>query len=241
MKSRFFLPIVLVSLLFLPSALAKEYEQDPFNDSDFVVKPTLLDKAHSTQKRLELGLNFTTSIVSKYTKHKGFVGTIGYHFHDSFAMELYAGIMVGKHDPIMATIQSEMKDGNRNPNLPNLEMMSWITDAVFLWTPIYGKVNLVSELAISGNIYFLFGAGVNGAKHIEYTGEKVSDGVKFNFQWGVGGRIYLTNWMAIRLEYRDIDYMGTWSSNHSGTQKTPDYTYITMNHMFHVGLSFFPF
>ncbi len=243
MKPRLFLQVFITSLLLIQNASAKEYEQDPFNDADFAIKPTLLDKAHPTQKRLELGLDFTTSMVSKYAKHKGFVGTIGYHFHDSFALELYGGIMVGKHDPIMATVQNKINanGGGRNPNFPDLQMMTWIADAVFLWTPIYGKINLVSELAISGNIYFLLGAGANGARHIEYTGEKVSDGVKFNFQWGAGGRIYLTSWMAIRMEYRDIDYFGKWKSNNDKTKKTPDYTYLTMNHMFHIGLSFFPF
>lgn len=245
--------ICLLTLVIATPASARDYNPDPFGDKDFDTRPILLNKTRSTSGRLELGALFGMSVVEKYTRHIGGAVALDYHLTDYLAMELYGGYWGSNYTAIVTSEGGIVGNINasgqqRDPNIPDRTMMTYFADAVLIFSPIYGKINLVSELDFSTNIYLLAGVGINGARNLayDYAGSQAaltaqftseSAGISPNVVWGVGIKLFLTDWMALRLEFRDIDYLDEFDFNEDGTQQT----YVTMNHMFNAGLSFFPF
>jgi outer membrane beta-barrel protein len=225
------------------SALADPaYQKDPFHDVDLEGTPLIYNQAHPIKRRMEVSLMYGGSVVDKYTSHQGLLLDLGYHFTDNVGIEASFGFMTGGLTSIVTDPQGILGNAinncgtdcsNINPHLPDYRQITGIADALFIWSPLYGKINVVSEFSVNMQLYLLGGLGVNGTRQIKATaangsynlsGDRFMQGgmfsdPKFHLVGGVGLKMFVTEWMALRTEFRTLAFRDTFEfSSGKGAQ-----------------------
>ena len=179
---------------------------------------------------------FATSMIDKYSSHIGGILSIDYHLMDTIGINIIAGYMHGSLTTIVTDsegiignkVASCMKDvtkcGDITPNVPDYKQLTGIINVAATWSPVYGKLNLVSELDMNLQLYGVLGAGVNGTRVItanasagaptrdSYELSGVNDPQPFNnltphLMYGAGVKIFFFNWMALRAEVRSLYFV----------------------------------
>ena len=111
---------------------------------------------------------------------------------------------------------------NGNPNVPDFKQLTGMLTVFGTWTPLYGKVNIVSEADINLEFFLLGGIGINGTREavidVEkgFEGKTISsqdfgdggflDNPKFHATFGVGAKVFVTPWMSLRADFRGIAF-----------------------------------
>ena len=124
----------------------------------------------------------------------------------------------------------------------------------FTYVPIYGKFAFFKEWILHWDVWILGGGGFIFTRPYAVIDPEYRDfdfEMKFCFNIGLGGRLYLTRFAAIFLELRDyifpetLENLETYSTTEEREDKdnwTDDNYKLTNNVMLHVGVSlFFPF
>ncbi|NLN61537.1 MAG: outer membrane beta-barrel domain-containing protein [Myxococcales bacterium] len=127
----------------------------------------------------------------------------------------------------------------------------WGVQANFTYVPMYGKFAFLKNWILHWDVWLVGGAGVISTRPIPVIDPEYRDfdyGVKFSFNVGIGGRLYLTRFLAIALELRDyiypeeIESIVTYSSDEMRSQKdrwTDPNRKLTNNVMLQLGVSLF--
>jgi outer membrane beta-barrel protein len=68
------------------------------------------------------------------------------------------------------------------------------------WAPIYGKISIISEAFLHFDLY-----GIIGPEVIQYV-SRTGPTFTFGGNVGIGTRIFITRWMTLRFELRDLIY-----------------------------------
>jgi outer membrane beta-barrel protein len=88
----------------------------------------------------------------------------------------------------------------------------------FVWSPIYGKFSIFSKRIYHFDIFIVAGAG--------YFHNQSND--RFGFDLGLGTKIYLNDWCAIRLDFRNMT-----------VREGAPFNHIINNRTMTAGVSFF--
>jgi outer membrane beta-barrel protein len=226
------LPIMMLCAGMGVSPSEPEYVSDPFGDADFKDTPHILSVRYPNRGRTEFSLMFSGSFIDKYSKHMGGMLDVNYHVFDRIAVGLTLGHLHGRLTSIVTDPQGVLgnklaecsvdatKCARLNPNVPDYKQVTGVADAVVMWTPLYGKLNVFSELDMNIEMYMLAGMGVNGTRQInaaatadkrDYTlsgGGFFEGGMfsnpKFNGTFGAGVRIFAGRSVALRAEVRTL-------------------------------------
>jgi outer membrane beta-barrel protein len=235
--------LLVLSVLMLSTAQAwgggPTYPADPFGDADFAGAPLILDVAHPSRGRGDLSLLYSQSVIDKYTAHKGLMLQFEYAITDTFGVAFAFGFNHGQLTNIvtddLGIIGNKVKkciDDHQpdncdsvEPDVPDYTQMTGIVDALAVWQPLYGKINVVSELDVNLQAYVLAGVGVNGRRRIDVEIKGVSNGFpvvpsdyklsggdfgqgglfgdpKPHFTAGAGLQVFLLNWLSLKAEVR---------------------------------------
>ena len=223
-------------------ALAADAKMAAFDD--FEASPRVVTHPNRPlNNRLELTLFFTPSVVEKYVQHTGGAGSIGFHFNDLVAIDIMGGYVYSKEVDIIGGSSGvrALSSTGGEPNLPDLVGMSWFGFGNLELSPIYGKINVLSEVDFNSQVYVMGGVGVVGAvKRFRVQGADqtvttlANEGVKVAGDFGIGFRLFLVRWFAIRAEFRDILYTDSYDFSGKG-QKEVDFIH---NYMGFFGVSF---
>jgi outer membrane beta-barrel protein len=233
--SAFALPFALAASL---SAAPPEFEPDPFQDADFDGAPLILDVAHPTRGRADASLMFVTSVIDKYSSHTGGMLDLSYHVVDTLGIGVSFGYMHGQLTNIVTDAQGIIGNkmqkcdaltppncSNINPDVPDYRQITGVLDLVAIWSPLYGKVNVVSELDVNLQLYGLLGGGVNGTRTINASAPRDPAGVEdfqleggqfgeggvfddmfVNVTFGAGLRIFMLDRVALKAEFRALTF-----------------------------------
>ncbi len=263
---------VTLSLLLAASSAAAQpprYDDDPFGDADFKDAPLILDVSYPTRGRGQLSLLFTSSVIDKYTTHLGGTLQLDYHFTRTLGAALAVGFLHGQLTNIVTDdagiIGNKMRGqngcvnnpancANINPNVPDYNQITGVIDALAVWSPLYGKINVVSEIDVNLQAFVLGGLGANGTRRVEATakpnpraandytlsgGEFFAGGFmsdpKFHFTIGVGLQVFFAHFIALRVETRGILFPDTFDFG------AGDETYLSQYWFFQAGLGFILF
>ncbi|MFC1609346.1 outer membrane beta-barrel domain-containing protein [Myxococcota bacterium] len=246
-------------------AQGPQYVDDPFGDADFSDAPLILDVAHPTRGRGELSLWFTSSVIDKYTNHMGGLLQFDYNFSDSLGAALAVGFLHGALTNIVTDdagiignkvtkcIEDAAQCGNINPNVPDYNQITGVVEGLAVWSPLYGKINVVSEIDVNLQVYVVGGVGVNGLRRIEattrtpsrpndytLTGGGFSKGgffsnTKVHGTVGVGLQVFVVDWLALRGETRGLLFADKFDFGEG------EETYLSMYWFFQGGLGFILF
>ena len=223
-------------------AAGPEYVEDPFGDSDFEGTPLIMDIAHPPEGRGEVGLLFSTSMIDKYSKHLGGMLDFNYAFMESLGVGVSLGYLHGALTTIVTDqvgiignkVDKCLRDGETNcdarPNVPDFKQVTGSFDLYAIWTPLYGKVNLVSEADVNLEFYTLAGIGYNGTREPEISGQFAANGLpevsnqgvmdgglfsdgRVHGTFGLGLRVFLNSWFALRTEFRGLFFRDEFEFN----------------------------
>lgn len=247
-------------------AVGPDFDNDPFEDSDFIDAPLILDVAFPSQGRGEVGLVFASSMIDKYSSHLGLILDATYQVADSIGVGASVGFMHGQLTPIVTDaegilgnrVQNCMKNQQTcaevDPSVPDYRQLTGTMDLFAVWSPLYGKINVVSELDVSLQIYGILGLGINGTRTVkasvdgipteatDYTlsGSNFGDNGLFGSPfghviYGVGLRVFVAEWLALRGEMRTLAFRDKFDFGDG-----PE-SYISFHYFGHLGLGFIVF
>lgn len=97
-----------------------------------------------------------------------------------------------------------------------------------MWSPIYGKLSLLSEAFAHFDLYLI--GGVAAVQYGAARGTDPTPTFTVGANVGVGGHVHLNRFMALRLELRDLIYQ---------EDTGPTGNVLNNQFMFNLGLSFF--
>ena len=184
---------------------------------------SLIQQRFPLKGRLEIMLTPAVSVLDKYTRHAATSLGVGYYFHEFLGLEVDSGYAFysGNRallDDLLATAGENLRGIERLP-LRDLKRLTWFAQMGVNLVPLYGKVNLASQLAVLFHLYLVAGAGVAQFHYTELRwAESVSRqvevdlGVSPTFYYGGGIRLYLSPHLSLRAELRNLAYHDTYTA-----------------------------
>jgi outer membrane beta-barrel protein len=203
---------------------------------DIIVVPR---KAVLKTGRLELAPFSSVTINDPLIRHIGFGGQLNYFFSDVFGVGL-EGIYY---------LRSITNTGNliglQYHRVPTLNEMKWAASLDFTYAPIYGKFALFNRAIIHWEADVIGGVGIT---HTQIIPRNPSDAVFSNDDitpnLGIGGRVFLSNWLTIFFNVRDyvfpdkFEKLNRMGGTAADAERNAD-TQIVNNVLLMVGVSMF--
>ena len=249
---------VLVIAMPAQASEAPQYDSDPFGDFDVDALPLILEQRFVSQGANELGLLLQTSLIDRYSSHIGglldythfFTETIGLNVSGGYANGALSGLVTGPEGVIGQAVtkcKQEPANCDLQPNLPDFKELTYVASISAIWAPLYGKVNIVSELALNLQVYGIAGVGLHGLrKPVVINQPATIEGFAVEYEnlspaphatFGGGLKIYLLDSLAIRAEARGLFYLDkfNFTPESVGSEET---LYLTNYVMGQFGLSY---
>ena len=152
--------------------------------------------------RWELTPTFTLSLNDAFYQKMGGGASVAFHPADSLGLEVQ-GIYIG-------TVQTDMVGYFQQANqaLPKVSNLRFWVMGNLLWSPLYGKLSFVTDDIVHFDAYLIAGFGM------AYT----ETGAKFTTNFGIGLRYFLTSWLVLKVEVRDMFYTETFQLDVARTE-----------------------
>lgn len=152
--------------------------------------------------RWELTPTFSLSLNDAFYQKMGGGAAVAFHPADSLGLEVQ-GIYVG-------TVQTDMVGYFQQANkaLPKVSNLRYWVMGSLLWSPLYGKLSFVTDDIVHFDAYLIAGFGM------AYT----ETGPKFTTNFGIGLRYFLTSWLVLKVEVRDMLYTETFQLDVARTE-----------------------
>ena len=208
-----------------PDKEAEEVEEPSRKQPKKRIDPTRLDKVKAVQRkpvlkrgRVELTPMISASINDAFFNHFATGATAIYYPHDNLGIGVSGSwFFANPRTDNVAVVRT-----SQTSVLATFDHPDWVGSVDVYWTPIYGKLSLFNRAILPFDIYFQAGLGM------------VSSGAtRPAINWGVGQRLLLNDWMALRFEIKDHIYVDTQSVN--GVPRSDIRNFL----MVQIGVSFF--
>lgn len=127
-------------------------------------------------------------------------GRVNYYFVESLSVEV-AGAYTGVRKE--TDLKSFLKNNeNIQANTDLLDQQIWRANAVVVWSPFYGKMALLDDYLSHFDINLAAGLGVVQTESPTVDRDGTQKEIKPEGALGAGFRFFLTDWFALRLDYR---------------------------------------
>lgn len=222
-----------------PAPARAQSKSDAFAGKIPPVSANLYRKAGRFEASLSGNLSINDAFYSKY-----FGGLkLGYHFTEAIsAHALVAGGLTTKAGSAQVCPTNggcHSADRLQMFQVPGkIKMMGGVEGA---WAPIYGKLNVFSgvahfDLGVMGGVDYITYQKVLSQAQAESTTGTPPSASTLGVHLGLGARVFLTEWIAARLEFRDYIYRVSIPNWREGAGAKRD----LQNQMFaEIGVSFF--
>jgi outer membrane beta-barrel protein len=192
-----------VALAALAPRDARGSAADAFENKVKPVSGQLYTKAGKLELTAPAGIvSFNDAFFTKYM-----VGArLGYHFTEWLSLGVSAAFggtsPTGSTNICPVSLPCHPADQAQLNQVPG--DIKWTGTAELAFSPVYGKLNVFAEKAIHFDLYLLAGGGLVAYRDV--VGASPATVTAPAFDAGVGGRIFLAPWLALRLEGRDLLY-----------------------------------
>ena len=230
-------PAALLALFTVLSALDARAEEVVYGPDG---APTVVQrKLYRMSNKWEVGLAFGTALNTSLVDHHGGLASISYHPNEWLDAGLdvlanytpLSGLSGQIRDNLPARANGATQTPNAGDEIRNADQMRGGAFATARIAPIYGKINLASELSVHFQAFLLAGAGAGAFKHESVNlcataGSAPCDPNRFaaatSFkpvgEAGGGMRFYLGPRVSLRAEVRAFFYPATYVRNADLTQ-----------------------
>jgi outer membrane beta-barrel protein len=234
---------VLLAAVVLPEvAHAQEASQD-----GVVENVVVRNRRYSAQGTVEVSPSVGFTLANRFTSHTNLQLGIAYNAWETFGFELRGGYAINGLSSVATQVQDRLYEldplnpdnvgAQTKDDFEDLWRLQWSAFLLPRWMPIYGKLNLATELPIHFQAYLTAGPGYGGFKResLVYCQNGVnSDAARPapKSSGGTGCRQYLTenqtgpaiaagggmrfffnNWAQLKLEVMDISYPDQYREN----------------------------
>jgi outer membrane beta-barrel protein len=199
-----------VALACFAPAAARASAADAFENKVKPVSGQLYTKAGKLELTLPSGqISLMDAFYSKYMGG----AKLSYHFNEYLSVGVTGAY--GTTDPTGSTSVCQLNAGCRQANAGQLYqvpgLIRWMAGAEVGFSPIYGKLNIFAEKAVHFDLSVMAGADLISYRDV-IDATQASAGVVPGYATtggghvGLGTRIFLSRFMALRLELRDVIY-----------------------------------
>ena len=156
--------------------------------------------------RHELGLFFGTVPNDEFMLYFPVGGRYNYYFSEDLGMEVFGEYLIEKESDLSAFLEDpQYLDVQIQTFLP--QKLLWTAGLAFLWSPIHGKIGLFTSKLFHFDVHLALGAGALGTEvRTKEEGGARTGKIDVAANAGAGARLYLTDYFALRLEYRHFFY-----------------------------------
>jgi outer membrane beta-barrel protein len=150
--------------------------------------------------RFEFAPQFGFTTNNPFFRSWGLGGRLSYHLSEEFAVDVG-----GSGTLFEQPIDTFRVIADGDVTVPKGTSLVAAFDGGVTFSPIYGKVSLVSELV--GHFDVFVSAGVAGVVDSVNNVPSIHPGLSL----GLGARLFLTRWLAARVDVRDYVYPSSFS------------------------------
>lgn len=211
-----------LALLVLPALAAAQTKSDAFAGKI----PPVSGQLYRIAGRLEVSADFALSLNDAfYSKYFG-TGKLTYHLSDFWSLGAY--VSTGAATQSNSSVLCSATTGCENAGDAQLWQVPgrirMILGAEGGWTPVYGKLNVLAEQVAHFDLSILLGPDLiihdkilsaQEAAVVEANGGTPGTESSFGGHVGVAARLFLAEWVALRLEVKDYVYGVTVPNNAS--------------------------
>jgi outer membrane beta-barrel protein len=203
---------------------------------DIVVIPR---KYFLKRRRVELMPFFATTMNDNLIQHFALGGEINYFLTDILSIGV-SGMYYFKN-----VLDQEFYTRYHFHRVPSLNKYRYTATLNFAYVPIYGKFTLFNKSIMHYEVFATAGVGISGTEIIprDYRYDPFTNDFTLTFPVGLGGRLFLTKWLAIQAAFRSYilldKFEPTTRTDDVEADKSNASTDIVNNMMFNVGFSFF--
>jgi len=197
----------------LPRAAAAQTKADAFAGKIPPVSGQLFQKAG----RLELTASGDLSLNDAFfTKYFGGL-EVGYHFTESWAASVHVagGLATRSGSAVVCTASAGCSNATETMLRQVPGRMRGLASVGVAWSPVYGKLNVLAEKVAHFDLALLAGADLVArdeilsraeAEQLAATGGSPKTTNSPGFHVGIGARLFVSEFMAVRLELKDLVY-----------------------------------
>lgn len=185
-----------------------------------VEKVVVRNRVHHSQGKWEVNPGIGFSLSNQMTEHTNFELGLAYNIWETFAVELRGGYALADLSSVGVQAQDQYRanapssqEARLNDDSPDLWQLQWQALVLPRWQPIYGKVNLVTELPVHFQMYLTAGGGLVGLHresilYQQQGGQFLEeDRQSPAFAAGGGMRFWMSDWAVLKLELLDVAFM----------------------------------
>jgi outer membrane beta-barrel protein len=213
MSARRAAPVLAAALLLAAPALARASEADAFENKIAPISGQL----YGTARRLELEPFFALSLMDPF--YAKYFGGLRVAWHFSEAWSVAGSFQGGASSPTSSTTLCTAAQGC-SPSSPQQQWqvpgdIKWIASAEGRFTPVYGKINILSSLVVHLDFTLLAGVDYVASQEVlnasdaaltAAAGGKPGTAGSLGGHFGLGTHIFLGDVVALSLELRDYLY-----------------------------------
>jgi outer membrane beta-barrel protein len=217
--------LLLGVIVSLPAvAKAEKERKSPLTDA-----PVIRRRLELRDKRFELGVGAAVTISQDFYNALLITPKLAFHFNDWMSLAVLAGYNVTPGwkssftNDVSSVLGNEEKPRPYEPAkadaIATMNHIAWVAMAQLEFIPLSGKIAILSTLFSYFDFYILAGAGVVNlaTKYAQPASCKRDDpskppvckavtGTKFAVNVGFGAHAFLTRWLALNFELRDLIY-----------------------------------
>ena len=189
-----------------------------------VEKVVVRNRVHHSQGMWEVNPGIGFSLSNQMTEHTNFELGLAYNIWETFALELRGGYALGGLSSTGKQVQDQYKVATIDPppadrdaevlaaDFADLWQLQWQALVLPRWQPIYGKLNLVTELPVHFQVYLTAGGGMVGLHRESNVYRQANlefleqDKMSPAFAGGGGMRFWMSDWAILKIELLDISF-----------------------------------
>ena len=219
----------------------------------------LMKRDYSVKNKIEVSLFGGLSVDDIFTQHYTATLAVDYHIDEAFAIEamwmtskvpFMMGDKVDGSDPTEYTggwfrwheytdaYTNIHQDAKLSPSNADLAMISNYLGLNVQFSPIYGKFSFFKLGLVHADFYVSAGGGMATTEYQRPNKHWVDTGTYFVGNFGLGFRIFLARWFALRLDVRDFTFAARVMSEAGGATASMPETKIRNTLFVMFGLSF---
>jgi len=197
--------------------------------------------------RVDLQPSFGVSMNDPFVQHQAISAGLSYFITEILAV----GVSFNFYHFFNATSEVNFRLSRATHQTVPINEYSWAGQLNFTYIPMYGKFAMFTEWILHWDVWLLGGGGFIFTRPIPVIDPEYRDfdwTMKFCFNVGIGGRLFLSKFLAIFLEVRDyifpeeLESLETYSRAVDREDKKnwlDDDLKLTNNVMLQVGVSLF--
>jgi outer membrane beta-barrel protein len=195
---------------------------------------------------VDLQPSFGISLNDPYVQHMSFSVAASYYLTEILAIGLSFNVYGGMN----AITDLNYQTSRATHQIVPINEYLWGGQVNFSYIPMYGKFAFFKEWILHWDVWLIGGGGFIFTRPIPQIDPEYREfdyTMKFSFNVGIGGRLYLSKWLAVYVELRDYifpeELEGQWVNDPSERPNKDtwidDDLKLTNNVMLNFGVSLF--